>query len=178
MRIKNEKFTKYLYSVILIVITLIVVISQNSQGLTKEDYKLLNDYTSKIYQEVSPSELGMSYAELLSFLKIPESKKEKFSFKFYKLNYKDISELHAKGIGNKCYNVALTNADDFFNSYSEASILSFFQESEPVEVTHSCEGDPCPSCYFKRDNETHEITGCGCNYWLFGLCNHTITTDE
>ena len=42
-----------------------------------------------------------------------------------------------------------------------------------ADIRHSCTGDPCESCKFKKDKEG-TITGCDCNG--SGKCNHTIST--
>jgi hypothetical protein len=43
------------------------------------------------------------------------------------------------------------------------------------DTVHKCEGDPCESCGFVRD-EQDAITGCDCVSWYGGTCNHTIAT--
>ena len=42
------------------------------------------------------------------------------------------------------------------------------------KTTHSCTGNPCDRCYFKRDSPEAAIQGCGCVN-VKGFCNHTIT---
>jgi len=43
-------------------------------------------------------------------------------------------------------------------------------------TTHTCTGDPCSSCRFRRNWFTGTINGCGCNN-IGGHCNHSISTE-
>lgn len=159
-------------SLLALVTALFLTINFNSDIVNNlnED---INDYTSDLYQEIAPDDLNLTEKELLKKLKVPIDKREEYEFKFYKLEYKDLIELHAIGKtdGEKCFNVAMTNAGKFFSNYKQASVIKFFQSELPSEY-HSCEGDPCESCEFERDDDD-EITGCDCSY-LGGHCNHTI----
>ncbi|MEP1306692.1 MAG: hypothetical protein ABJK11_13505 [Balneola sp.] len=175
---------KYLKNPILLITSFFVIATvayasfyttSNNNDLTEEDYALINDYSSTAFQEVSPADFSMSENELLDFMRVPNEKREVYDFNFYKLDYKGLKELHVKGNaeGKSCYALALVNIDSFLDNTQSASFINFFQSTIPSE-SHSCEGDPCESCEFER-NQDDEITGCDCSY-LGGHCNHTVTS--
>jgi|GEM_PF-3780790 len=166
-----KKPAKYFIAFSFITLTIIVILLFNNQH--KIDRNLLNDYSSDIYTQVTPEDLGMTKAEMFHTLRISNEKSSEYDFKFYMLDYGGLSELHAKGISSvdgNCYNIAMVNADRYISRTKEASFFMFIQSDLP-QVYHQCEGDPCESCTFERDNDG-EINGCDCN--TYGQCNHTI----
>lgn len=152
-----------------------IVENKSDRKLSQEDFEMLNDYSSKLYENIEPSDLGMTKDELFDLMHITKAEESEYDFSFYKLEYAGLNEIHANGLNaeNNCFNVAIINAHRYLNNTNEASFL-YFQSSDPVEETHSCEGDPCESCQFVRDDDGN-ITGCDCSY-LGGHCNHTVTS--
>lgn len=176
MKTLNSTFC-YLIGLILIA-TVGCTTTLNEDQLTQDQRKLLNDYTSKAYVQILPSDLNMTKAELLEVMNIPEEKSKKYEFSFYKLDFGGLKELHATSTGKGlCYNVAIVNAGSLSKSKSLASLVpfSFFQDV-PVLEEHTCSGVRCSSCGFTRD-ENNEITGCEClvaEGWD-AYCNHSIS---
>lgn len=178
-----KKYYLAILSIILIASFLFYFGNSQDKKLTNDELNLLNDYTSKVYQKIKPSDLDISKAQLLDRMNIPDEKRSKFKFEFYKLEYKNLNEIHAKGTSEtgNCYNVALVDAENLLDNTinTKGAGMLLFQDMSPVPVrdTHECEGEPCSRCAFTRD-ENGEINGCMCRSIERGggQCNHTVTS--
>ncbi|MCH8557361.1 MAG: hypothetical protein LAT84_06065 [Balneolia bacterium] len=66
---------------------------------TEEEIEMLNNYESELYQRIGSTKESSEYYHYLSYFDIPDSVKYTHEFTFYLLEFRNIREIHALGIG-------------------------------------------------------------------------------
>jgi len=152
---------------------------------SESEIELMTNYESHLFTKISEMDLMERYPEYISELKLSSSYNVSKKYNYFILNYRGFKELHVKSISSdgNCEIKAFTirnslgsvNSDvNFSNVFLQSDDQEFSDVPEEFGESHSCSGDPCSRCSFRRSIFTGKIIGCNCHS-MGGQCNHTVS---
>ncbi len=163
---------KHFFSIFVLLFSIFSVSAQTHDSkiahISNDDVVLMDISYEKLFEFIYAATNKSSDDFSIDYMNIEKAEDEKNDV-FYYLIFKGISKTNNEG----SYSYALVLDEE------DGEIYLLAPGNSSGKVHHSCKGDPCRYCEFKKD-EGGVIKGCDCNHgWLEkGYCNHSVSTTQ